>query len=786
MLRHLTYPFRQRRIVRTLTALLLLSVVFFSGWFVWTFFSVIQFRDNLISREYEGSLTTNLGFLVALTSEASQINASLEEQERQPGPSLEIKLTEAQARLSTLVFPSQKAEWRLEKKNLRDIFDTNELLALFQDPTLDQYSIADLGLRYATRPEFPSYGFVESVLSESAPSSYVFIPAIGVTRDGSLPDLSTKMRQELIFSKIAGLELQSILRDLPELDITATYFISCSDFIRLVALGIAPRPEFSPLRSFVDRTYFWEAYSANGHVRQTLPYLDVTGDGLVRTYSAFVDNTALQVCGMLAVDVRIRPLTSLWNKVQLGTRTGALRDFTFATYFPGTHNIQPAGELSPALSEALLARLVQKKTSLKKEIVKLAIEDTKIFTVPIGKNEEYQDQIGLFIFDSRAERRKYYGIFGLGFLLISCFVLMVAQSARVQAAAERMEDEILENLHGGFVIVNQHGKILGATTRFWQMVESDPAPKAIEDFLSTESSAEYRRLASGESFAGNLIGEEPIILASAPISLPGEPDARMLILIPSAELEQAIAKRFLNIFSHALKSPIQSILLIADLFRRRNALPRFEEYYLKLYRKVEEFRVLTNNMLRFSALDLKAVQVDVESVNVAQVLRQVLSAAHERARAKNLAFYANIPDSLNVGADAQLLQVVFNNLIDNALKYTAVGKILVNANDLLTRVRVVVEDTGPGVPEDERARIFELFVRGSQLPAEGSEGLGLGLYISRLYVEAMGGMLTYEPLHWERSQSETAIAMKGSRFIVELQKTTRGANGEQEDEDFAY
>ena len=213
----------------------------------------------------------------------------------------------------------------------------------------------------------------------------------------------------------------------------------------------------------------------------------------------------------------------------------------------------------------------------------------------------------------------------------------------------------------------------------------------------------------------------------------------MLILIPSAELEKTIAKKFLNIFSHALKSPVHSILLIADLFRRRNALPRFDEYYAKLYRKVQEFRTLTDNVLRFSAHDVKAIHVEIAPINVAQVVRQVLSDARERARLKGLTFRDEVPGSLHLLADADLLQIVVNNLVDNALKYTIEGHVAVRAVDLLTRIEITVEDSGPGVPENERERIFELFVQGAQATSKGQEGLGLGLFISRRYVEAMEG-----------------------------------------------
>jgi signal transduction histidine kinase len=207
-------------------------------------------------------------------------------------------------------------------------------------------------------------------------------------------------------------------------------------------------------------------------------------------------------------------------------------------------------------------------------------------------------------------------------------------------------------------------------------------------------------------------------------------------------------------------------------------MPKFPEYYSRLYRKVQEFRVLTDNVLRFSTEDLQAIQVDLAPINAAQMLRQVLSDARERASLKGLKFSEHIPGNLRLLADPDLLQIVVNNLVDNALKYTSTGSVTVWAVDRLSRIEILVEDSGPGVPENERERIFNLFVRGSRATSEGQEGLGLGLYISRLYVEAMGGSLRYEPIHERETGSGEESEAIGSRFVVEFQRSSGRATNE--------
>ena len=781
MLRWLRHASRGRAAL-VVTGLLLVLVLGFSIWLVLTFLKIIHFRDNLIDRQYEGSLSTNLGFLVAITSEAARGGALSSDALDRQRDELVHQLLDIRNYLSSLTPLTADATTPANLINLDVETDESALRRLLADSRLEKMPLSQLGLSLARKSDLPDYPFLHSSGQVGTRRSLVFVPGTSVDLETSRPPLSRRLRKELVFSTIAAQQLRSLLRRIDQPRITLAYYIGCSDFIHMVSPQPLTEPGFSPLRSFVDRTYFSETREASG-VRESQPYLDVAGGGFVRTYSVFVDNRAVGLCGMLAVDCRLQRLADFWQGVELGIRKGTLRDFAFASYSLTSHEIEPEDVIPTELRANVTAMLTTYGAErLRGGIERFSVKTTKVFTVPLG-----EDSVGLFVFDAAAMRHKYLSILVAGLILIVGFVSMVALTAyghRAAAAAEKLHEEVLENLHGGFVIVDRHGSILGSTRRFQQMVGGAGSEGTIDRFLAPESAAEYRRLASGVSFefAGNLLsgddGNEPVIVASAPISLPGKSDSRMLILIPSAELEQTIAKRFLNIFSHALKSPVHSILLIADLFRRRNALPRFAEYYSMLYRKVQEFKTLTDNVLRFSAHDVKTIQVELAPTNAAQVLRQVLSDAQERARQKGLKFSNQIPGNFQLLADGDLLQVVVNNLVDNALKYTSAGHVIVRPVDSLTRMQIVVEDSGPGVQEIERERIFELFVQGAQARAEGKEGLGLGLYISRLYVEAMGGSLRYEPVFDQKPGGSEEPELVGSRFIVEFQRPSGRTNSE--------
>ena len=381
--------------------------------------------------------------------------------------------------------------------------DEVALRQLLADPRLAGIPLSKLGLKLEANDDLPDYPFLRSAPGGGSEKNFVFIPAASVDVKSSPSVLSIGRRKELVFSTIAARQLKTLLERIDQPSITLAYYISCSDFIYLVSPQPLTERRFSPLQSFVDRTNFTETRAASG-VRESQPYLDLSGGGFVRTYSAFVENRALGACGMLAVDRNLQPLADYWQNVRLGTRGGALRDFTFASYSLASREIEPQEALPRALGTQVAATLASwDDERLRGGIGRFAVKNTQVFTVPIGDNS-----VGLFVFDAEAMRRKYYLILAGGFVLIVGFVWMVALTARghrAAAAAEQLQEKVLENLHGGFVIVDRKGSILGSTDRFRQMVGDARAEGTIDRFLAPASAAEYRKLAYGGSFefAGN-------------------------------------------------------------------------------------------------------------------------------------------------------------------------------------------------------------------------------------------------------------------------------------------
>jgi signal transduction histidine kinase len=150
----------------------------------------------------------------------------------------------------------------------------------------------------------------------------------------------------------------------------------------------------------------------------------------------------------------------------------------------------------------------------------------------------------------------------------------------------------------------------------------------------------------------------------------------------------------------------------------------------------ERLRRLLEELLDLSRLDARGVKVDPRPLVLASVLGEIVSDAVSSGAGVELV----VPEDLAVVADPLVLDRIVSNLLINAVRYGA-EPITLSAEARDTFLRIAVEDSGEGVSENMRPRLFERFAR-TDSPNVGS---GLGLAIARAYARAHGGDLVYNP-----------------------------------------
>jgi len=213
---------------------------------------------------------------------------------------------------------------------------------------------------------------------------------------------------------------------------------------------------------------------------------------------------------------------------------------------------------------------------------------------------------------------------------------------------------------------------------------------------------------------------------------------------------------FLAMMSHELRTPLNAIAGYTQLLEmeihgpvtadQREALHRITNSQRHLLRLIED-------VLSFARLDAGRVEFTLAEVPLGEVMRNALTMVEPQARAKRITLVSICPeDGLTVYADREKLDQILINLLANAVKFTpADGRVELGARvvpqlDERGRelVQIRVTDTGPGVAPDSRATIFEPFVQGDRALNRPSEGVGLGLSISRDLTLGMGGQIALD------------------------------------------
>ena len=239
-----------------------------------------------------------------------------------------------------------------------------------------------------------------------------------------------------------------------------------------------------------------------------------------------------------------------------------------------------------------------------------------------------------------------------------------------------------------------------------------------------------------------------------------------------AERANAAKSQFLSSMSHELRTPMNAILGFGQLLAADPEHPlaaRPSGYVREILRGGRHLLSLINEVLDLALVEAGKLRISIEPVRVSELLQECLDLLHPLAETADIAISMIEPASCNhlVNADRTRLKQVLLNLISNAIKYNRPGGRVaidcVHTDDGL--VRISVADTGPGLDDAQRARLFQAFER---LDAgDGAvEGAGLGLALSKRLMEAMGGSIGLA--------SEVG---RGSEFWVSLPQASAPAFG---------
>ena len=204
------------------------------------------------------------------------------------------------------------------------------------------------------------------------------------------------------------------------------------------------------------------------------------------------------------------------------------------------------------------------------------------------------------------------------------------------------------------------------------------------------------------------------------------------------ELANLARSRFLAAASHDLRQPLHTLSLYSAALKLNAPDGITGDIARHIYKALASLRALVDSLLDISKLDAGAVQPDLQNVGLKSLIERIEADYLPLADGKGLEFHVKADDDIELQTDPVLFERLMRNLVDNAFKYTAAGNVTLGAEVDGSKVRIMVRDTGPGIPPAERERIFEEFYQIGNPERDRVQGLGLGLAIVRRIAHLLG------------------------------------------------
>jgi signal transduction histidine kinase len=235
-----------------------------------------------------------------------------------------------------------------------------------------------------------------------------------------------------------------------------------------------------------------------------------------------------------------------------------------------------------------------------------------------------------------------------------------------------------------------------------------------------------------------------------------------------AEEKRQVRFQFVSVLAHEMKAPISAIEGYLQMIHERSVGDSLGDYDHMVDRclvRIEGMRKMIADLLDLTSIESGQRQRSVTSVDMADVARQTVENVRAETQKRGISIELNVPAGIALEGDRTEIEMIFNNLISNAVKYNRDGgRVGIQAGQSEDEIRIQVEDTGIGMTQEETQRLFSDFSRIKNEKTRHILGSGLGLSTLKKLITLYGG--------------EVAVKSKpdvGSTFTVTLQRDSKAA-----------
>jgi PAS domain S-box-containing protein len=428
---------------------------------------------------------------------------------------------------------------------------------------------------------------------------------------------------------------------------------------------------------------------------------------------------------------------------------GASALSVLGTRLPTT--VRPAGDVVQARAPVVIADVGEDPRLLGDDPLLAAGHSAYVGVPLVGVEQGTQGVLAVYSQRPRAWREEE--VEALAALAGNASAVLSNAELYQRVAIERERSyAILSNVADGIVAVDRNGEVV-----LWneaaEVITGVPVAAALGrtpvEVLQRELASDDQGGAGERLLAIQRGGEEVTLsLTEAVMRDPvGAVSGRIFAFRDesSERIVEQMKSDFVSTVSQQLRAPLTSIYGFAETLLRRDVLfgeAERETFLRYIASEAQRLTSIVDTLLSVARLEAGDLHVELVPTDLRDVVSEVVTSVQQGAEVNGHRFVLHLPDEpLAASADREKLGQILMNLLDNAVKFSPNGgTVTVEAHRRAGRVEVRVVDEGQGIPEDERERIFSKFHRADSAP-RGQSGAGLGLFIARGLVRAMGGRI---------------------------------------------
>jgi PAS domain S-box-containing protein len=357
----------------------------------------------------------------------------------------------------------------------------------------------------------------------------------------------------------------------------------------------------------------------------------------------------------------------------------------------------------------------------------------------------------------------------------------LAEIAKKALREKAKEETFLDSIGEGMIAIDKKGKIimlnkqteiilektseelLGKLTSEIYEVEDEFEKNLAEKERPLQKALSTRKKISGKYYCVHAGKKVPVFITASPVIYEDEMLGAILVfrdISKENEIDKAKTE-FVSLASHQLRTPLSIISWHGEaLIEDQKGFSEKQKVYLeKIYEATKRMVELVRALLNTSRLEMGTFSIETREVDLIKIARDIVEEVAPLRLIQNITIEEKFsPKTLAFKGDPQLLAMIFQNLLTNAIKYSKRdGKIILEVIEKKPNVIIKVSDHGIGITEKQKANIFTRFFRADNAKEKDAEGTGLGLYIIKTIIENSGGTITFD-----------SIEKKGTTFTVTL------------------